>query len=108
MNKKFIIKKNEEIKKIINNNKKRVNEIFIIYYTKNNLNYNRYCVSVNKKIGKANVRNLYKRRVKDILMKNKFNNSIDYVIILRSAIKEKSYNEISREIKKILEGEENE
>ena len=52
MNKKFIIRKNEEIQKIIKNSKKIVNKFFIIYYAQNKLNYNRYCVSINKRFGK--------------------------------------------------------
>ena len=66
MNKKYIIRKNEEIQKIIKKSKKIINKYFIIYYSPNSYNYNRYCISVSKKIGKAHVRNLYKRRIKDI------------------------------------------
>ncbi|MGM9878296.1 MAG: ribonuclease P protein component [Bacilli bacterium] len=105
MNKKYIIKKNEEIQKIIKNSKKIVNKYFIIYLVNNNLKYNRYCISVSKKIGKANIRNLYKRRIKDILMKNNFNSSNDYVIILRKPILDISYQEINNEIIKCLKGE---
>ena len=105
MNKKYIIKKNEEIQKIIKNSKKIVSKYFIIYFVNNNLKYNRYCISVSKKIGKANIRNLYKRRIKDILMKNNFNSSNDYVIILRKPILDISYQEINNEIIKYLEGD---
>ena len=105
MNKKYIIRKNFDIQYIINNkDNKIVNKLFIIIYKKNNLNYNRYCISASKKIGKANIRNLYKRRIKDILMKNNLNNSNDYVIILRSAIIGKKYLDIEKELLNILEG----
>ena len=56
MNKKYIIKKNEEIQQIIGYSNKKVNKYFVIYFRKNNYNFNRYCISVSKKIGKANVR----------------------------------------------------
>ena len=104
MNKKYIIRKNEEIQKIIKSSNKIVSKIFIIYYCENSLLYNRYCISVSKKIGKANVRNLYKRRVKDILMKNKFNKSKDYVIILRNGILNLEYQDINIELTKLLGG----
>lgn len=94
MNKKYIIKKNEEIQQIIGNSNKKVNKYFVIYFRKNNYNFNRYCISVSKKIGKANVRNLYKRRIKDILMKNNINFSKDYVIILRVNILNLNYEQI--------------
>ena len=71
MNKKYIIKKNEEIEVIVKKGKKRVSKYFIIYMVNNDKDYNMYCVSVSKKLGKANVRNKIKRRTKDILMKNK-------------------------------------
>lgn len=105
MNKKFIIRKNEEIQKIIKKSKKIINKYFIIYYSPNFYNYNRYCISVSKKIGKANIRNLYKRRIKDILMKNNINLSKDYVIILRVSILTLTYIQIKDELVKILKGE---
>ena len=104
MNKKFILKKNEDIQYIINNGKKIVNKYFIIYYNQNNIKINRYCISVSKKIGKAHTRNLYKRRIKDILQKNNFNNSLDYVIILRKSILSIDYSKMSFELQYILKG----
>ena len=105
MNKKYIVRKNEEIQKIVKLSKKIISKYFIIYYNVNNYNFNRYCISVSKKIGKANVRNLYKRRVKDIIMKNNIDNSYDYVIILRKPILEISYKEIESELINILKEE---
>ncbi len=105
MNKKYIIRKNEEIREIIKNSKKIVNRYFIIFYCKNELNYNRYCISVSKKIGKAHIRNLYKRRIKDILMKNNINYSKDYVIILRKPILDITYTIIKSELINCIEGE---
>lgn len=102
MNKKYIIKKNEEIQQIIGDSNKKVNKYFVIYFRKNNYNFNRYCISVSKKIGKANVRNLYKRRIKDILMKNNINFSKDYVIILRVSILNLNYDQIQNELINVL------
>lgn len=104
MNKEYILRKNEDIQKVYNNkDKKHVTNLFIIYIKKNDINHNRYCISISKKIGKANVRNLYKRRIKDILMKNNLNNSSDYVIIIRKPIIEKEYLEIKQELLNALE-----
>ena len=105
MNKKYIIRKNEDIKKILDAQNKLINKYFVIYYSSNELNYNRYCVSVSKKIGKAYVRNLYKRRIKDILMKFKYNNSCDYVIILRKGVLEINYDKMKNELSTIIKGE---
>ncbi len=104
MNKKYIIRKNEDIEKVIKESKKVVNHYYIVYKKKNNLEYNRYCISVGKKIGKAHIRNLYKRRVKDILMKNNINNSCDYVIILRKQILDINYESMKNELISLLGG----
>lgn len=105
MKKKYIIRKNEEIQKIVKSSKKIVNKYFIVYFRENELSYNRYCVSVSKKIGKAHTRNLFKRRVKDILMKNNINNSKDYVIILRNVVINISYEKMQYELLDILKGD---
>ena len=105
MNKKFIVRKNEEIQEIIKRSNKKYNKFFVIYCAKNSLRYNRFCISVGKKIGKAHTRNLYKRRIKDILMKNNIDSSNDYVIILRTDILGNSYQKISDELLKLLRGE---
>jgi ribonuclease P protein component len=104
MNKKFIIRKNEEIQEIVKTSKKIVSKYFIIYYRKNDYSYSRFCVSVSKKIGKAHTRNLFRRRIKDILMKNKLNNSNDYVIILRNAVTDILYDKMRLELLDILKG----
>ncbi len=105
MNKKYILRKNEDIQLVIKNNQKIIDKYFIIYYKDNKMEYNRYCISVSKKIGKAHVRNLLKRRMKDILMKNNIDNSNDYVIILRNGIMDLSYLEMKDIIINILKGE---
>lgn len=97
MNKKYIVQKNEEIQEIIGKKIKKVTKTFITYSIPNNYGYNRYCVSVSKKIGNAVIRNLYKRRIKNILSKNDFKNSHDYVIIVRNSIKELNFSEIENE-----------
>lgn len=105
MKKKYIIRKNEEIQKIVKSSRKLINKYFIVYFKENELSYNRYCVSVSKKIGKAHTRNLFKRRVKDILMKNNINNSKDYVIILRNVVINISYEKMQYELLDILKGD---
>jgi ribonuclease P protein component len=104
MNKKFILRKNEEIQEVIKKSKKVINKYFVVYYVKNDKENNRYCISVSKKIGKAHTRNLYKRRIKDIISKNNFNNSTDYVIILRTAILDISYNLMRESLISLLGG----
>ena len=49
MNKKFIVRKNEEIQEIIKKSNKKYNKFFVLYFAKNFLGYNRFCISVGKK-----------------------------------------------------------
>ncbi len=102
MNKKFIITKNEDINKMIENCKSKKTKYFVIYFNDNKLNYNRYCITVGKKNAKANVRNKVKRQIKDILMKNTLNNSKDYVIIVRKQVLYLKYEEIKKEVLNLI------
>ena len=98
-----IVKKNTEFNNIIKIGKKYSNDIFYIYIVDNSYSYNRYGISVSKKVGNAVTRNLYKRRIKDIIddMDIKFN-SKDVVIISRPKLKFCDYNYIRNSIIKIF------
>ena len=84
MKKQFIVKKNLEFNKIINSKKCTKNRYFIIYYDNACYNYSRFGISVGKKIGKAYLRNKYKRKIRMILSTNKknYSNKYDYIIIM--------------------------
>ncbi len=105
MNKKYILRKNEDIQNTVKNGNKVVSKYYIVYKLDNSLNNNRYCISVSKKLGKANIRNLLKRRTKDIIQKNNFNNSCDYVIILRNSILNIDYLKMNYYLLNVLKGE---
>lgn len=107
MNKKYILRKNIDIENVIKNGKKLVNKFFVVYYYPNNISNSRFCVSVNKKIGKAYIRNSFKRKIKDIIYKNKlYNKKYDYVIIVRNSVLNLDYFDIKRELINLMKGEE--
>lgn len=97
MKKRNIIKKSDEINKVIKNGKKFKNKYYYIYKDKNEENKYRFCICVSKKIGNAVVRNKNKRQIKDIIDKSKigFSPNTDYVIILTKEI-----NNIDFQLKK--------
>lgn len=105
MNKKYIIRKNEEIASIVKKGKKTFNKFYIIYNIESEYEYNMYCISVSKKLGKAHIRNKLKRRIKDILMKNKMELNRKYVIILRKEAVNASYSDLEEILIKQIKGE---
>lgn len=98
-----IVKKNTEFNNIIKVGRKYYNDIFYVYIVNNSFSYNRYGISVSKKVGNAVVRNKYKRRIKDIIddIDIKFNNK-DVVIISRPKLKFCEYNYIKSSIIKLF------
>ncbi len=114
MRKLYIVKKTEDFNKIINKGTYKKNQSFIIYYEPNKLKYNRYGISVGKKLGNAVFRNKYKRKIRAIIDNNKKNyiNKRDYIIILREGAKQKTFQDLTKEfcslIEKIERGKSNE
>lgn len=93
MKKLYIVKNSRDFEKIIKTGKCKKNRSFVIYHTENTLPYNRYGISVGKKIGNAVHRNKYKRIIRAIIDNSKkdYINSQDYIIILRGSAKDKDY-----------------
>lgn len=85
MKKLYIVKNPREFEYIIQNGPCEKSKNFIIYHNKNNYPYDRFGISVGKKLGNAVFRNKYKRKIRSILdnYKKHYNNSEDYIIILR-------------------------
>ena len=85
MRKLYIVKTKQEFEKIINNGKCIKNKYFVIHYIENKLPYDRYGISVSKKLGNAVFRNKYKRKLRTIIdnYKKLYINKKDYIIILR-------------------------
>ncbi len=96
MKKLNIVKENKDFTKIINNKKYVVNNNFSIYYIDNDLNRKRFGITVSKKLGNAVKRNKIKRQLKNIIDKNEkiFQNSKDYIIIVRRGILNCNFQEI--------------
>ena len=98
-----IIKSSREYTEIINNGKSIKSKNFSIYY-RNNDEKNRYGISIPKKTGKAVIRNKIKRRIKNIIdnNKNSMQTTFDYVIIIRKGILELTYQDMEKELLKLI------
>ena len=104
MKKYEVVKNNRDFDSIIKNGKFKKNNDFIIYYVPNDLKYNRFGISVGKKIGNAVTRNYYKRIIRNICDKRKiiYSNSKDYIIIMRKGCSLLSFNEIDNSFASLL------
>ena len=103
MNKEKIIKESETYSEIISKKQVIKNKYFSIFYDKTTEN-NRYGISVPKKVGKAHIRNKLKRQIKNIIMTNEkdIQTNNNYVIIIKEASLELTYQEIQKEILNLL------
>ncbi len=99
MNKEKIIKKSDTYSEIISKKQAVKNKYFSIYYEKNN-EFNKYGITVPKKVGKAHIRNKLKRQIKNIIITNEkdIQMSFNYVIIIKEASLELSYLKMSYEL----------
>lgn len=103
MKKEYRIKKSKEIEDVLKNKRYAANPYFTIYIKENNENHHfRYAISVNKKIGKAVVRNRLKREVRSIISQINIKDNIDVFIIVRSKVLDIDFNEMNKQILYLL------
>lgn len=99
-----VVKKNEDFKKILDMKKTIGNRYMVVYYNENNIYRNRYGISVSKKLGNAVIRNKIKRQVKNIIDKheNLFKKNQDYIIIIKKAFLDLTFQEKEKSIVNLL------
>lgn len=104
MKKKYIVKEQFEFNNLINNGNCIKNKYFVVYSKKNNFEYDRFGISVGKKIGKAVTRNKYKRKIRSIIdiYRKDYLNKKDYIIILRSRALNLTHEELKEQLLSLL------
>ncbi len=97
MKKTISLNKNSEFKKIYRIGKTIVNKYLVIYYKRNNQGINRLGITINKKVGKAVVRNRIKRLIKENyrLMEDNIKEGYDIIIVSRIRIKYIDYKKMN-------------
>jgi len=104
MKKLYIVKNQRDFDKIINNGNVKKNRSFIIYSINNNLPYDRFGITVGKKLGNAVFRNKYKRKIRAIIdnYKKDYINNKDYIIMLRRSAIDKKYLELNKDFLSLM------
>ena len=99
MRKLYIVKKSHQFEEIIKKGNCIKNRYYVIYSLKNNLPYDRFGISVSKKLGNAVFRNKYKRKLRAIIdnYRKLYINQKDYIIIIRKESIDKPFELIERE-----------
>lgn len=93
MKKKYSLKRNEDIARIVHDHKFAKNDSYVMYYSFNQQEHTRVCISVSKKLGNAVVRNKIKRQVREMVTDTiNFENKIDFVIIVRNRYLENEFS----------------
>lgn len=103
MKKEYRIKKSDEIQRLIKRRKTVGDRYFVLYYYKNHENVNfRYALSVPKKYGNAVQRNLMKRRLREIIKVNEFDNKSEFFIVVKPKANNLSFSEIKKLLEKLF------
>ena len=107
MKKLYIVKTTRDFENIIKNGNCRKNKYFIIHSLKNNLPYDRFGISVSKKLGNSVFRNKYKRKIRAIIdnYKKVYVNNEDYIIILKKEAIPLSHCDLEKELFALLKSE---
>ncbi|MGE4283121.1 MAG: ribonuclease P protein component [Clostridia bacterium] len=104
MNKTVSLTENRVFKRIYARGNSLANNLLVIYFSKNGLNINRLGITVNKKIGKAVVRNRVRRLIKESyrLKEDFIKENYDVIFVARVRAQDASYREISGAMKNLL------
>lgn len=104
MKKVNIVKKEQDFENIIKNGVCCKNRFYIIHRIDNNLSFDRYGISVSKKLGNAVFRNKYKRKLRSIIdnYKKVYVNHQDCIIILRKEAIGKKFSVLEEEFTSLM------
>ncbi len=103
MNRNHSLKKNAEIKKVLDYQKKKISGAVTIYVRpQENPGIFKIAMSVPKKLGNAVERNKVKRRIREILRAFELNSGIDYFVLIKPAAHLYSFQELEKHIHQCL------
>ncbi|MBQ8444594.1 MAG: ribonuclease P protein component [Clostridia bacterium] len=97
------LKKNNQFNYIYRKGERKSSKHFTLFVVKSKYSNYKIGYSISKKVGKANQRNLLKRRMKEIVRINKLaQNGHNYILQARIGASELSFQEIEKQLNKIF------
>lgn len=113
MEKKYFLTKDGDFKKVYRKRKTFGNRNFTLYVKKNGLAHSRMGFSINKKVGKAVIRNKIKRRLKALYteVSPRLTPGYDYVIVVKNNVADLDFKTMKSafhhlfRVSKLLKGE---
>lgn len=97
------LKKNNQFNYIYRKGERKASKDFTLYIVKSKYNNYKIGYSISKKVGKANKRNLLKRRLKEIVRVNKLcKGGHNYILQAKIGSTELSFKEIEKQLNKIF------
>ena len=96
MNSYHSLKNKKEFLDVYRHGKHKRNDYFVFFRKENGLDYDRYGVSVSKKVGNSVVRHHVTRLVRESyrLHESVFNSGLDIVVVARKSAAEASYQDV--------------
>ena len=105
MNKKYIVKESRVFDEVIETGKKIKNYNFVIFYKEKKDSPTKYGITVPKKVGKAHIRNMLKRKVRAIIRNyNKtYEKNYNCIIIIRNSCLNLTYRDLESSLQYLLD-----
>lgn len=102
--KEYRLRKNSDFRKVYRSSKSLATKYLVLYPRSHKNDSIRIGFSISKKVGKAHVRNYYKRRLREIVRKNlvHIKPGCDLIFLARVPIVEIEYCELEKNVKYLL------
>lgn len=95
---------NKNFQKVYKLGKSYGNKLLVIYFIRNNWEYNRLGITVSKKVGNSVIRHKVKRLIKESYRVNamKFHKGYDLIFIARVGIENSTFHEVQSALKHLM------